>query len=330
MAGALWPPPGGRLDCGQTHRRSVGGFRVKSVLAILVLGAMLACASLPARAAEACPGDPAAPASTPIIRVGTKGGPALGAMQYPQTAPLAARQVAFTFDDGPNPDTTPMILDILDRHCVKATFFIIGIYAERHPEIVRDIAARGHTIGTHTWSHPNNLRHLSLANAQREIRRGFEAAEQALAPAPEESRSRLLPFFRFPGLNDSPALIGWLGARNIATLSCEFGSDDWRQIGPSEVKRRTMRNIASVGRGILIMHDTKPRTAEALSSLIVSLRQQGYEIVQLDAGDDARELAAAAPDPLLRAIGHAAASSGQSAALAPLTNPSLEEAESLR
>ncbi|MGA0619613.1 polysaccharide deacetylase family protein, partial [Ligilactobacillus salivarius] len=91
--------------------------------------------------------------------------PALGAMQYPQTAPLAARQVAFTFDDGPNPDTTPLILDILDRHCVKATFFIIGIYAERHPEIVRDIAARGHTIGTHTWSHPNNLRHLPLANA---------------------------------------------------------------------------------------------------------------------------------------------------------------------
>lgn len=309
----------------------MGGFRVKSVLAILALGAMLACASLPARAAEACPGDPAAPASTPIIRVGTKGGPALGAMQYPQTAPLAARQVAFTFDDGPNPDTTPLILDILDRHCVKATFFIIGIYAERHPEIVRDIAARGHTIGTHTWSHPNNLRHLSLANAQREIRRGFEAAEKALAPAPEESRARLLPFFRFPGLNDSKPLIGWLSARNIATLSCEFGSDDWRQISPAEVKRRTIRNIASVGRGILIMHDTKPRTAEALSSLIVNLRRQGYEIVQLDAAVDARALAAAAPDPLLGALNHAeAARTGQSAALAPLTNPSLETGESLR
>lgn len=243
--------------------------------------------------APACP-------ETPAIRVTTVGGPAYGAMQYARTVDLGAKQVALTFDDGPSPEVTPLILDILDQHCVKAVFFMVGIYAEKHPDLVRDVAARGHTIATHTWSHPNNLRHYSLANAQREIRRGFEAVENALASAPAESRARLAPFFRFPGLNDSQPLIRWLGERDIATLSCEFGADDWRAISPSEVRRRAMRNIASVGRGILILHDTKSRTASMLSSLIVSLRADGYELVQLVAEEDARNLASAASDPLLR------------------------------
>ena len=62
---------------------------------------------------------------------------------------------------------------------------------------------------------------------QRQIRQGFEAVEAALATAPEEDRERLAPFFRFPGLNDSSKLIRWLGERNIATFSCEFGADDF-------------------------------------------------------------------------------------------------------
>ena len=83
------------------------------------------------------------------------------------------------------------------------------------------------------------------------------------------------PFFRFPGLNDSAALIRWLGERHVATFSCEFGADDWKPIGSAEVRRRAIRNIASVGRGILILHDTKPRTADMLSSFIVTMREQG-------------------------------------------------------
>lgn len=293
------------------------------------LCAALLCAGLPAKGAPACPTDPAAKAETPVLPVATAGGPAYGTMQYPVTVKLAPKQVALTFDDGPNPETTPQILDILDRHCVKATFFMVGIYAERHPEIVREVAARGHTIGNHTWSHPNNLRHLSGASAQREIRRGFEAIESALASAPVSHRERLSPFFRFPGLNDSKALIAWLGKRHIATISCEFGSDDWRPISPAEVKRRALRNISSVGQGIIILHDTKPRTAAMLSGLITELRARGYEIVQLAPEDGAREMAAAASDPLLRIIRHAEAEPpAQAAALDALTIPSLEPQES--
>ena len=303
---------------------------MKIFIAAFGLSAVLLCAGLPAHAVT-CPSDTAAGAETPVIHVATAGGPAYGNMQYPLTVKLAPKQVAFTFDDGPNPETTPQILDILDRHCVKATFFMVGIHAERHPEIVREVAARGHTIGNHTWSHPNNLRQLSPGAAEREIRRGFEAIESALASAPEEHREQLAPFFRFPGLNDSKTLISWLGKRNVATLSCEFGSDDWRPIDAAEVKRRSLRNIASVGQGIVIMHDTKPRTAAMLSSFIVELRIRGYEIVQLAPEAGAREIAAAAPDPLLRPARRAQAEPrAQSAALDTLTIPSLERQEELR
>lgn len=269
---------------------------MKSVLAALGILAALFCANLPARAETACPVE------TSVVAVPTKGGPAYGGMQYARSAGLGPKEVALTFDDGPNPETTPAILDVLDRHCVKAVFFMVGIYAQKHPEIVREVAARGHTIGTHTWSHPNNLRHFSLESARRQIRRGFAAVEMALATAPEEDRERLAPFFRFPGLNDSKPLMAWLGERNIATFSCEFGADDWKSISASQVRARALRNIAYVGRGILILHDTKPRTAEMLSSLIVTLRADGYSFVQLVPEEGARELAAASHDPLIGAV----------------------------
>lgn len=269
---------------------------MKSVLAALGILAALFCASLPARAETACP------AETSVVAVPAKGGPAYGGMQYARSAGLGPKEVALTFDDGPNPETTPAILDILDRHCVKATFFMVGIHAQKHPEIVREVAARGHTIGTHTWSHPNNLRHFSLESARRQIRQGFAAVELALATAPEEDRDRLAPFFRFPGLNDSKPLMAWLGERNIATLSCEFGADDWRSISAAQVRTRALRNIASVGRGILILHDTKPRTAEMLSSLIAALRADGYSFAQLVPEEGARELAAASRDPLIGVV----------------------------
>lgn len=251
---------------------------------------------------DSCPGDPGYAAETRVVTVPTTGGPAYGNMQYPQTVPLGPKEVVLTFDDGPDPESTLRILDTLDRHCVKATFFMVGYYAARHPEIVREVAARGHIIGTHTWLHPNSLRSYSLAQAQREIRRGFEAVETALASAPAEDRQRLAPFFRFPGLNDSAALIRWLGERHVATFSCEFGADDWKPIGSAEVRRRAIRNIASVGRGILILHDTKPRTADMLSSFIVTMREQGYSFVQLAPEPESRIRAAAVSDALIGAV----------------------------
>ncbi len=223
---------------------------------------------------------PACPA-TPKVFIDTTGGPTIGTMQYANGAGLKHKEIALTFDDGPNPDVTPRILDILDKHCIKATFFLVGIYAQARPDLVREIARRGHIIGTHTWSHPDNLRHLSLKAAKSQITRGFAAAHNALENAPYEERQALAPFFRFPGLNDNKKLIAWLGAQDIAIMSCSFGADDWKPISANSIYRRGLSAIESEGRGILILHDTKSRTADMLSNFIVTLEKRGYRFVQL-------------------------------------------------
>jgi peptidoglycan/xylan/chitin deacetylase (PgdA/CDA1 family) len=228
-----------------------------------------------------CKTDPLAPAVTPRVLIDTTGGPTIGTMQYRNGGGLGPKEIALTFDDGPNPITTPRILDILDQHCIKATFFMVGIYAKARPDLVQDVARRGHIIGTHSYTHPNNLRHLSLAQAKRQINMGFDAVKNALAGTPANERAALAPFFRFPGLNDSKTLIAWLGAQNIATVSCAFGADDWKRINANEVYRRGLREIERRGRGILILHDTRPHTADMLSRLIVTLEKRGYHFVQL-------------------------------------------------
>lgn len=250
-------------------------------------------------AAPACPTDARGPMRMPTVALATRGGARYGTMQYADGQALAPKEIALTFDDGPDPATTARVLDILDRHCIKATFFLVGWYAEARPDLVREIAARGHTIGTHTWSHPNNLRHLPPKEAKRQITRGFAAVEAALAEAPPEDRTRLAPFFRFPGLNDSKPLMDWLGARNIATVSCDFGADDWLRISSREVLKRAIVNIDQIGRGIIILHDTKPHTADMLSGLIMKLEKRGYRFVQLVPEHKAREIAARAPGALL-------------------------------
>lgn len=249
-----------------------------------------------------CATDPLAPAVTPRIAIDTTGGPTIGTMQYKNGGGLKAKEIALTFDDGPNPDTTPRILDILDQHCIKATFFMVGIYAKARPDLVREVAARGHFIGTHSNTHPNNLRHLSLKAAKSEINKGFAAVRAALANAPQADRSALAPFFRFPGLNDRNSLITWLGAQNIATVSCSFGADDWKRISSNEVYRRGLREIEAQGRGILILHDTKPHTADMLSRLIVTLEKRGYRFVQIAPKSSAHSLAAATPPDLKKAL----------------------------
>lgn len=229
----------------------------------------------------ACPTDPLAYATTRRAYIDTRGGPTIGTMQYANGGGLRAREVALTFDDGPDPKTTPRILDILDQHCIKATFFMVGIYAKARPDLVREVARRGHVIGTHTYTHPNNLRHLTATRAKSEITKGFDAVRGALAGAPASERAALAPFFRFPGLNDKKSLITWLGNQDIATLSCSFGADDWKRINANSVYKRGLAAIESQGRGILILHDTKPHTADMLSRFIVTLEKRGYSFVQL-------------------------------------------------
>jgi len=244
-----------------------------------------------------------------------------GGLQYPRT-PLGPMKIALTIDDGPDPINHIRVLDILDKHCLKATFFFVGYLANNRPDLVRETAARGHVIGTHSLTHPDNLRRLSSARQDSQIDGGFEASQKALEGSSPQLQAALAPFFRFPGLNDSPAMLAYLGQRHIAVFSSEFGTDDWKGISSAEIERRGLKEAAVSGGGVVIVHESRPHTVEALDDLITQFEERGYSFVLLAPTPTAHSDAASAPGALLKP---SPVAPGQSTSLTrrPTSSPSL-------
>lgn len=227
-----------------------------------------------AQAAD-CADDPKTTGLSRTIAIDSTGGKQFGRLQYPETAPLRAKEVVLTFDDGPHPVYTKMILDTLDKHCVKATFFAVGRMALFSPKILKLTAKRGHTIATHTWSHARDLSKLPVEEAKLEIEKGFAATSYALGEP-------IAPFFRFPGLNDSAELNGYLGSRDISTWSVDVVSGDTNAgVTPEQLYNDTLDRIRKMGRGVVLFHDLKPMTAEILDSFLATLKSEGYKIVHV-------------------------------------------------
>ncbi len=225
--------------------------------------------------AEAC--DPrTALGLARTVEVNGSGGPVYGDItKAPKEASfLAPKEGVLTFDDGPMPWVTAAILDTLDRHCTKATFFSVGRMAIAYPESVREILLRGHTLGTHTWSHPLNIARLRPDKAKDEIERGFAAVAMA-AGRP------IAPFFRFPGLSDSSLLIGHLKGRAIATFTVDVVSNDSYISDPQRLARRTIERTEARQGGILLFHDIKAATAKALPTILAELKARGYRVVHM-------------------------------------------------
>ena len=271
-------------------RRADRGAFLRSLMLAAAAGLVLAAGA--AAAEPACPTDPLAPLKTPQLQIQVQpridgGAASYGGMQYRRTPGLGPKDIALTIDDGPNPQVTPLVLKILAKHCLKVTYFLVGWYAHAYPELVRQEAAAGHFIGTHTFSHPDNLRRLTVAQAEAEITQGFEAAQGALASGTPAEKAQLTPFFRFPGLNDTKELSQWLAQRRIAVVGADFGANDWLNISPAAIEHRALLEAADTHGGILILHDSHMHTAEALDDLITSFEQGGYRFVQLVPSPDA-------------------------------------------
>ena len=271
-------------------RRADRGAFLRSLMLAAAAGLVLAAGA--AAAEPACPTDPLAPLKTPQLQIQVQpridgGAASYGGMQYRRTPGLGPKDIALTIDDGPNPQVTPLVLQILAKHCLKVTYFLVGWYAHAYPELVRQEAAAGHFIGTHTFSHPDNLRRLTVAQAEAEITQGFEAAQGALASGTPAEKAQLTPFFRFPGLNDTKELSQWLAQRRIAVIGADFGANDWLNISPAAIEHRALLEAADTHGGILILHDSHMHTAEALDDLITSFEQGGYRFVQLVPSPDA-------------------------------------------
>ena len=203
---------------------------------------------------------------TPPARYGRK--------SYPETLPLAPREVVLTFDDGPWPGTTERVLDALAARQTRATFFLIGRNAAAAPHLVRRIIAEGHTIANHSMTHPWTMRTISHERALADIRAGEAAITAAAGRAPA-------PFFRFPGFADTPALLDALTAERRIVLGADLWASDWNPMSPTAQLQLVMHRLRQAQRGILLFHDTKAQTAAMLPDFLRRLAEERYRVVHL-------------------------------------------------
>lgn len=236
----------------------------------------------PQPAKSACANPDALGVSRTVV-IDTTGGPGFGFLQYKQFDFLADKEVVLTFDDGPWP-TTPAVLKALAEECTKGVFFPVGKHTTYHPEILRQVAAAGHTIGSHTWSHTHlDSKKLTEQQVKEEIEKGFSAVKMALGASPA-------PFFRFPALAHTQAALGYLGTRNIAMFSCDVDSNDFKSSGPDQVIQNVMTKLDKQGKGVILMHDLQKHTAIALPTLLRRLKAGGYKVVQMKAKEQLETL----------------------------------------
>jgi peptidoglycan/xylan/chitin deacetylase (PgdA/CDA1 family) len=222
--------------------------------------------------AQDCAGNPKALGTSRVVEIDTTGGPGFGFEHFRQHDFLRRNEVILTFDDGPWPTTTAVLKALAD-HCVKATFFPIGKHATYYPEILKEVARAGHTIGSHTWSH-RNLGRLKDDEAKTEIEKGISAVELALG-------GQAAPFFRFPVLQHPPKIVTYLGERNVGIFSTDLDSFDFKMRKPEQVVDSVMKKLEKNGKGIVLMHDFQKVTADAVSDLLTRLKDGGYKVVHM-------------------------------------------------
>jgi peptidoglycan-N-acetylglucosamine deacetylase len=224
-----------------------------------------------------CPGNADALGTSRVLAISPQEFSHVGKMQYNQALPLNDHEVVLTFDDGPLPPFTDVILNILNSQCVRATHFLIGKTALIHPELVRRIYNAGQTVGTHSFDHPLAFRHLSMARVEAEVRDGIRAVDDAIGDP-----KAVAPFFRIPGLGRSDEIDSYLASQSLVTWSADVVADDWfRHITPAEIIERAIQRLDAKGRGILLLHEIHPATALALPVLLKELKERGYHIVHV-------------------------------------------------
>jgi len=219
------------------------------------------------------------------VPVKVSGGTRIGTISYATTAPLGEHEVALTFDDGPDGEHTRQVLDILRRHCIHATFFLVGQEVHDDPDTVRAIAAAGHTLGAHSQTHPDSLVALPVDVARMEVADSFAEIRAALAPAPPGDQARLQRFFRYPSLIHSPEMDAWLGGQGYAVISADLDADDWDTVGSEDILARAILRTDARRGGILLLHDFNPDMIAVLDRILVALENRGYHFVQLVQAD---------------------------------------------
>jgi peptidoglycan/xylan/chitin deacetylase (PgdA/CDA1 family) len=237
----------------------------------------------PVEAVSSCPGNPNALGISRVVEIDTTGGPGFGFEHFKTHDFLREGEVVLTFDDGPWPKNTQAVLAALAAHCTKAIFFPIGLHATYEPGILKQVAAAGHAIGSHTWCHQDLSKTKGKCNVngkteaveydpKDEIEKGISAVRWAVG-APTA------PYFRFPALRQPPELMDYLGKRNIGIFSADMDSFDFKMRKPEQVRQSVMTKLKTHGKGIVLLHDFQHATAEAAMDLLNDLKAGGYKVV---------------------------------------------------
>ncbi len=201
------------------------------------------------------------------------------------------RIVALTYDDGPNPPYTERLLDVLAKHNVKVTFFMIGNRIEKHPETVNRVIAEGHQIGNHSYSHPL-LGFLLPPSVRREIERTDALLQRLLRSENPTGVFKVDEIvFRAPMLTRFLPVAWVLAKGDRAHISCNVWSWDWTTQNPDKISKTVLKKtLSSTGAGsIIVLHDGKAEnknanrsgTVEATDRIITALKQDGYQFVRL-------------------------------------------------
>jgi peptidoglycan/xylan/chitin deacetylase (PgdA/CDA1 family) len=180
----------------------------------------------------------------------------------------SARVVALTFDDGPNPLYTPAILDILRQQNVKATFFMVGKFVDRYPEIARRVVQEGHAVGNHTYTHPD-----LVTEKPKDIGEEIVRTQEAILRATGVRCS----LFRPPYGMRTPLVFKQTRREGLQVVEWSVSSQDWRHPGTEVIVKRILRRTRAGA--IFLFHDgrgDRSQTVEALPIIIEALRRQGY------------------------------------------------------
>lgn len=192
--------------------------------------------------------------------------------------PKDAVGVALTFDDGPDPVTTRQTLDALDEHGAKATFFVIGKKAEKHPDVVKDILARGHTVGLHSYAHDRLFAMRGPGRWRRDLQKGMRVLESITGERPR--------LFRPPIGHTNPHVGGVLKELGLVVVGWNVSARDGTSVEASDVAKRVL--AASKNGAIVLMHDAsergdhEPAGVRALPEILAGLRARALDVVPLE------------------------------------------------
>ncbi|WP_409347071.1 polysaccharide deacetylase family protein [Paenibacillus sp. MBLB4367] len=188
--------------------------------------------------------------------------------------PGADKRIALTFDDGPDAEQTPKILDILKRYDAKATFFVVGKRVDRFPDIVRRELAEGHELANHTYSHPYFQGKVSAERLQKEIKTTQDAIWKATGATPR--------LFRPPGGYYSQSMVNATKELGYLIVLWSWHQDtvDWNRPGVGKIVNKVLNNARSGD--IVLFHDFvegRTQTVEALERIMPELQKRGYTFV---------------------------------------------------